>query len=146
MGRSHRWMSSLKLSASPPTDLATSSSSVHAMRRAEGPSSGRFRRCRDTDGRAARATAAIIGRRLAGHMTYNADLARPPRASVLRTSARKARTGRTVRRSGRAASAKTAGAASAVSLPLATLLAHATNLAEVLPHLHRDAVSAAGGT
>ena len=44
MGRSHRLMSSLKLLASPPIDLATSSSSVHVMRSAEGPFSVIFRR------------------------------------------------------------------------------------------------------
>src|SRR5260221_575338 len=37
MGRSHRTTSSLKLSASPRIDFATSSSSVHVMRSAEGP-------------------------------------------------------------------------------------------------------------
>src|SRR4029453_6236819 len=44
MGRSHRLMSSLKLLASPPIDLATSSSSVHVMRSAEGPFSVVLRR------------------------------------------------------------------------------------------------------
>jgi PAS domain S-box-containing protein len=64
---------------------------------------------------------------------------------MLRTSARKARTGGIRRPPGGAPSA-TAGAASAIRLPLATLLAHATSLADVLPHLHRYAISLTGGT
>src|SRR5712691_4640498 len=44
MGRSHRRMSSLKLSGSPRIDRATSSSSVHVMRSAEGSLSQSVRR------------------------------------------------------------------------------------------------------
>src|SRR6476660_5135966 len=58
MGRSHRLMSSLKLSGSPPFFLTKSSSSVHVMRRGSGPSWFHgVRRSGATDGREARATA-----------------------------------------------------------------------------------------
>src|SRR5262245_30391990 len=60
MGRSHRLMSSLKLLASPPIDLATSSSSVHVMRSAEGPFSVVLRRAEARYGRLELPTAPII--------------------------------------------------------------------------------------
>src|SRR4029453_7855485 len=60
MGRSHRWMSSLKLSGSPPIDRATSSSSVHVMRSAEGPSSRVLRRPGSADGLGAAGPLPII--------------------------------------------------------------------------------------
>jgi hypothetical protein len=60
MGRSHRLMSSLKLLASPPIDLATSSSSVHVMRSAEGPFSVVLRRAEAPYGRMDLSTTPII--------------------------------------------------------------------------------------
>src|SRR5262245_53963610 len=60
MGRSHRLMSSLKLLASPPIDLATSSSSVHVMRSAKGPFSVVLRRGGPAYGRLALTTRPII--------------------------------------------------------------------------------------
>src|ERR1700730_171935 len=78
-------------------------------------------------------------------MTYNAGLARPPRASGSRTSARKTPISRKIRASRGARSSTMAGAAPAPPQPLATLLSHATSLTEVLPYLHRYAISAAGG-
>src|SRR5580693_2384651 len=74
------------------------------------------------------------------------DLVRPPRASGPRTSAQKTRIGRRIRASRGAASSTTRAATPAPTRPLATMLAHATSLTEVLPHLHQYAISAAGGT
>src|ERR1700681_1513145 len=74
------------------------------------------------------------------------ELVRPPRASAPRTSAHKTRIGGKIRASGGALSSTTGAPAPAPARPLATMLAHATSLTEVLPYLHRYAITAAGGS
>src|SRR5882724_5092649 len=159
MGRSHRKTSSLKLLASPPIDLATSSSSVDVMQSAEGlllntvkrspPRTKTADSVRQPGRPAARGKYIASGTNRLPGLTLStgawcADRRRlvGGRQSIAVESPIK----RPTESESMPREMRNRPANGTAQRPLASLLAHSTTPNALLPHLHQYALDASGGS